>query len=79
MANPTAQHTVNAVIAAAPLASFWANFPQIVTVAVGCLAFIYYVLVISEKVVNFRAKWLQIHQSANRVAAKVTEDKPEIV
>ena len=78
MSNPPAQHVINAAVASAPAVSFLANFPRDVTVAVGCLAGIYYVMVIIEKLFGWRAQWLQIKQSSRAVAAKVKADLPDV-
>lgn len=76
-ASPSVQHTINAVVAAAPVASFWARFPEIVTVVVGCLAAIYYTMVIGEKIAGWRAQWLQIRASSRAVAKHIKEEMPE--
>lgn len=73
--NPALQHTINAAVAAAPVASAWARFPEFVTVAVGCAAFIYYVMVIGEKIAGWRAQYLQIKSSSRTVAQRLEEDR----
>lgn len=78
MTNPNVQHSVNAVVASAPVVSIWAHFPEAVTVIVGILAIIYYVIVIAEKIAGWRAKWLQVKQSSHRVMDTLTETANDI-
>lgn len=57
MANPAAQHSVNAAVALAPAASMWAHAPEIVTTAVGVMAFLYYLVYFIEKIAAWRQSW----------------------
>lgn len=73
MNTPITHHASNAAIVAVPVVSWWQHAPEIVTVGAGVMAFFYYLIFIVEKLVNWRAKWLQIRQSANRVAVAAKE------
>lgn len=75
MDNPTVQHITNAVPAAATLAALWARLPEVVTVFAGLGAIIWYAIIIAEKVVGWRAKWLQMRASARSVAQRIEEDR----
>lgn len=72
------QHVVNAAPAGITIAALWANLPEIVTVLAGIGAIIWYAILIAEKVVGWRAKWLQVRASARRVAAKEIEQRHEV-
>lgn len=54
------QHTVNGVVAVAPAASLWAHAPEIVTTAVGIMAFLYYLVYFVEKISAWRRTWRKV-------------------
>jgi hypothetical protein len=74
--NPAVQHTVNGAVVAAPIVSAWANFPAVVTVVLGCLGILYYLIVIIEKIAGWRAQWLQIRSSSRTVVQRLQDEKP---
>lgn len=73
--NPTIHHGINAAVVAAPVVSWWAQFPEHVTLVVGCLAAIYYMMVIVEKASTWYRKFKQLRQSAHRVGTKLQEER----
>lgn len=77
MANPSIQHTVNAAVVAAPVASLWAHFPEVITVTLGILGIVYYSIVIGEKIAGWRAQWLQIKASSRSVTERLKDEQTQ--
>jgi hypothetical protein len=57
---PPVQHTVNVAVASAPFALWVANADKIVAVAVGVMAFLYYLLYFTKEFVAWKKSWHKV-------------------
>lgn len=62
MQTPITQHVANAAVLAATPASQWVDLPKDVTVAVGIMAFLYYLLFFVKEYAAWREKRAAKHQ-----------------
>jgi len=68
-------HAVNAVVAAAPVASFVSHLPETVTVVAGILASIYYVMLMFDWISKKVRTWKQIIASARSVGQRLKDEE----
>lgn len=73
--SPIMQHTVNAAVAAAPVATIWAHAPEIVTTGVGVMAFLYYLLFFIEKFQAWRRTWRKVTTTTVTKTETITPPK----
>lgn len=69
--NPSVTHAVNTGVVAITASSWWANAPQTVTVTLGLLGIVWYVIQIVEWVSKKIIAYTQIEQSSRRVVAVI--------
>lgn len=72
-----AHHAANAAAIIFPVASASFSLPEWVTMIVGTLGALWYLVLFGEKIVKWRQQWLQIKASSRRVATKEIEKRHE--
>lgn len=75
---PTPQHIANAAVIAAPAVSWQLSLPETVTVAVGVLGGIYYLMLMYDWISKKVRTWKQIVASARSVGQRLKDEEDAV-
>lgn len=71
---PPSQHVTNAAAISLPAMSWALSLPETVTMVVGILGAIYYLMLMFDWIMKKIKTYQQIKQSSRRIAAPILED-----